>query len=405
MSNDLTGDATGDVPGAAAAERWHYLDHAASTPMRPEAVAAMVPLLTGTYGNPSGAHALARAARTTLDEARERLALVVGCQAGEIVFTSGGTEADSLAVRGSIGATGGTAVCLTTDHHAVLHPVERSGGRAVGVDRRGLVDLGQLAAALDPEVRVVSVALVNNEVGTIQPLDAIAEVVREHAPRALLHADAAQALCWLDLRRHAEAADLVTLASHKCGGPRGIGVLVVRDGVGIEPQQLGGGQERERRSGTQDVASAVAFAVAAELAARDRDELGARVARWRDEIADAVLRGVPGAVQSAVPDGDRRHVVPGIANLCLPGVDSEALLFLLEHDHRVLASAASSCASGAQQRSHVLGALGIEPALTGGSVRLSLGWSTTQADVDAAVAAVLASAARLQAHSAGGRPA
>ena len=384
---------------------WHYLDHAASTPMRPEAVAAMVPLLTESYGNPSGAHALARQARGALDAARERLAGVVGCQPGDVVFTSGGTEADNLAVRGAYARGRGAVVCAASDHHAVLHPVEQLGGHLVQVDRRGVLDLDHLASVLDADVALVSVALVNNEVGTIQPLAGIAEVVRSCAPNALLHTDASQALCWLDLRTHAADADLITLASHKCGGPRGMGALVVRDGATLEPQQLGGGQERERRSGTQDVASAVAFAVAAALAAAERDELTMRAVAWRDELVDAICATVPGAIESAAPDGDRTHLVGGIGNVCLPAVDSEALLFLLEHEHRVLASAASSCASGAQEPSHVLAALGVDRALAGGSLRLSLGWSSTAADIDAARAGVPAAAARLQAHAADGAPA
>jgi cysteine desulfurase len=384
---------------------WHYLDHAASTPMRPAAVDAMVPLLQGAFGNPSGAHALARQARAQLDEARERLAAVVGRTPGEVVFTGGGTEADNLAVRGVLDGRGGVAVCAATDHHAVLHPVTRAGGRTARVDAHGLVDLQALADVLTPDVTVVSVALVNNEVGTVQPVAAIADVVRERAPGALLHVDAAQALCWLDVPTAAAEADLVTLAAHKCGGPRGIGALVVRDGTRLEPQLVGGGQERERRSGTQDVASAVAFAVAAEAAAAERDDLVARAAGWRDHLVDAIRAAVPGAIQSAAPDGRRDHLVAGIANLCLPSVDSEALLFLLEQDHGVLASAASSCASGAQEPSHVLAALGIDRALAGGSLRLSLGWSTTQADVDAAATAVPAAVAQLQAHAADGAPA
>lgn len=386
-------------------QAWHYLDHAASTPMRPEAVAAMVPLLAEAVGNPSGAHALARSARALLDGARERLAVVAGCSPGEVVFTSGGTEADNLAVRGVAAPGGGTVVCAATDHHAVLHPVQQAGGRTVGVDRRGLVDLDELAASLDPGVTLVSVALVNNEVGSIQPLDRIAEIVHERAPLALLHTDAAQALCWLDVARHASAADLITLVSHKCGGPRGIGALVVRSGVTLVAQQLGGGQERERRSGTQDVASAVAFAVAAESAAAERVVLVERVTTWRDRLATAVLDGAPGAIESAAPDGDRSHLVPGIVNICVPGVDSEALLYLLEHDHRVLASAASSCASGAQEPSHVLAAIGVDQSLAGGSLRLSMGWSTIDDDVTAAIAAVPDAAARLQAHARGGTPA
>lgn len=386
-------------------ERWHYLDHAATTPARPEAVAAMLPLLTEGYGNPSGAHALARAARTALDEARELLVAVVGGHAGDVVFTGGGTEADNLAVRGVLGARGGVAVCSAIEHHAVLDPVRASGGRVVPVDRRGVIDLDALADALTPEVTFVSVMLVNNEVGTIQPLAAVADVVRERAPGAVLHTDAAQALCWLDVREHTAAADLVTVVAHKCGGPKGTGALVVRNGVALEPMLLGGGQERERRSGTQDVAGAVALAMAATAAAQARVDLAARVAAWRDGLATAVLDGVSGAVESAAPAGDRSHLVPGILNLCLPEVDSEALLYLLEHDHRVLASAASSCASGAQEPSHVLAALGVDRALAAGSLRISMGWSTTDDDVAAAAAGIVEASRRLRAHARDGAPA
>jgi cysteine desulfurase len=385
---------------------WHYLDHAAGSPARPEAVAALVPLLADGFGNPSGAHALARQARAELDGARQRLAAVVGARPGEVVFTSGGTEADDLAVRGVLGARGGEVVCSAVEHHAVLHPVARAGGSTVPVDARGVVDLDALAAALHPGVTLVSVLLVGNEVGTIQPLAAIAEVVRDRAPGAVLHTDASQALSWLDLRTHAADADLVTLASHKCGGPKGIGALIVREGVALEAQLVGGGQERERRSGTQHVAGAVAFAVAAERAAAERDDLWARATAWRHRLVAAVLTEVEGAVDSAVPPaGGTDHLVPGIVNLCLPEVDSEALLFLLEHDHRVLAAAGSSCASGAQDPSHVLAALGLDRSLARGSVRLSVGWSTTDADVDAAVAGLPDAARRLRAHARDGMPA
>lgn len=383
---------------------WHYLDHAASTPVRPEAVAAMLPVLTDSYGNPSGAHALARRARGELDDARERLARVVGCQPGEIVFTGGGTEADNLAVRGVHDASGGgTVVCSAIEHHAVLHPVERVGGRVVPVDRQGRIDLDALADALESGVALVSVMLVNNEVGVVQPLHEVAAVVREHAPDALLHTDAAQALCWLDVGEHAEVADLVTLASHKCGGPKGNGALVVRAGARLAPQLLGGGQERERRSGTQDVAGSAAFAAAAEQASLDRADLVARAAAWRDELVAAVRSGVEGSIESVTGGGP--PVVPGIVNLCLPEVDSEALLFLLEHDHRVLASAASSCASGAQEPSHVLAAMGIDRVTASGSLRLSMGWSTTAVDIEAAAAAVPAAVTALRAHARGGAPA
>lgn len=296
-------------------------------------------------------------------------------------------------------------MCVASDHHAVLHPVEALGGQVVSVDHHGIVDLGSLSAALDASVSLVSVALVNNEIGTIQPLEEIADVVRTRAPNALLHVDAAQATSWLNLREHAAPADLITLASHKCGGPRGIGALVIRAGASIAPQQIGGGQERERRSGTQDVAGALGFAAAVEAADAEREALIGRVRPWRDALVHAVLDGVPGSIESAVPATGRAHLVPGIVNVCLPEVDSEAVLFLLEQEHRVLASAASSCASGAREPSHVLASLGIDREMARGSLRVSMGWSTVQADIDAAMSAIPAVAARLQAHAQDGTPA
>lgn len=385
---------------------WHYLDHAAGSPARPEVVAAVVPLLTEGFGNPSGAHAVARQARVALDGARRTLAGVVGCRSGEVVFTSGGTEADNLAVRGVLGARGGTAVCSAIEHHAVLEPVARAHGRTVAVDARGVVDLDALSAELDETVTLVSIMLVNNETGTIQSLQPIADVVRARAPGALLHTDASQALSWLDLPARAAAADLITLASHKCGGPKGIGALIVRDGVHIQAQLVGGGQERDRRSGTQHVAGAVGFAVAAELAAAERDEMSRRARRWRQRLVSAICSGVEGAIDAAVPQaGDASHLVPGIANMCLPDIDSEALLFVLEHDHRVLAAAGASCTSGAQEPSHVLAALGVDRRLARGSLRLSLGWSTTEADVEAAANSLPAAVRRLRAHVRDGAPA
>jgi cysteine desulfurase len=390
---------------------WHLLDHAAGAPARPEVIDAMLPYLAGAHGNPSGAHALARQARAALDDARERLAAVVGCRPGELVFTSGGTEADDLAIRGVLGAApagaGPTrALCLEIEHPAVREPVRRAGGATVGVDAGGRVDLEALAGVLGPDVALVSVATVSNELGVAQPLPAVAAVLREHAPGARLHTDAAQALSWLDVAAACERADLVSLASHKCGGPKGIGALVVREGTAIEPQLVGGGQERGRRAGTPNVAGAVGFALAAEQADAERTRLVERASAWRRRLVGAVLRGVPGAVETVTPEpGTASPVVPGIVHLCVPEVDSEALLFLLEQDHSVLAAAGSSCSSGALTVSAAALAVGIAPALARGALRISFGWSTTDADVDAAIEGIVESAARLRAHAREGTPA
>jgi cysteine desulfurase len=385
---------------------WHLLDHAAGSPARPEVVAAMVPLLGERAGNPSGAHALARQARAELDGARERLAAVVGCAPGELVFTSGGTEADDLAVRGVLGAAGGTAVCSAIELPAVLQPVLRAGGRTVEVQPDGRIDLDALAEALDDGVSLVSVVLVANELGVVNDLAAVAAVVREHAPGAVLHTDASQALSWVDVARLAAPADLVTVASQKCGGPKGIGALVARDGVRLEPQVVGGGQERGRRAGTQNVAGAVGFAVAAELADAQQPGLVRRAASWRGQLLGAARGAGTGAVETvAHAPGRAPQVVPGILHVCVPDVESEEVLFLLEQDHEVLAAAGASCSSGAMSVSAAALAVGVPPALARGALRLSVGWSTTDADVEAAVAGLLDVLPRLQAHARHGAPA
>jgi cysteine desulfurase len=349
-----------------------YLDHAATTPLRPEVLEAMLPHLQGAHGNPSGAHRLARAARRALDDARESIAGALGCAPGEVVLTSGGTEADNLAVLGLADGPG-TAVCPAAEHHAVLHAVESCEGVVIDVDGAARVDLDALAGALHDGVRVVSVMLANNEVGSVNDLDAVAAVVRDHAPAAKLHTDAVQAARWLDLR--GLPVDLLSVTAHKLGGPVGIGALVVRDGVVLRPRQLGGGQERDRRSGTQDVAGAVGLARALELAAAEREEAAARVAALRDRLAKGL--GCP-----TLPDDVPR--LPNICHVCFDGVAAEALLFLLD-DAGVCASAASSCASGAQQASHVLAAMGIPFERAQGSLRLSLAPQSTDADVDRAL--------------------
>jgi cysteine desulfurase len=222
----------------------------------------MLPFLTGRFGNPSGSHPVAVDARHGLDDARDVVAAVLGCDAGEVVFTAGGTEADNLAVLGVHERLGGVAVCPAGEHHAVLHCVEAVGGRVVAVDATGAVDLDALAAVLDPSVTVVSVMAVNNEVGTVQPIAEVAALVRERAPEAVLHTDAVQAAPWVDLAELTAHVDLLSISGHKVGGPKGTGLLFVRAGTPLRPRVIGGGQERDRRSGTQDVAGAVALAEA-----------------------------------------------------------------------------------------------------------------------------------------------
>jgi cysteine desulfurase len=378
-------------------EQLAYLDHAATTPLRPEARAAMLPWLGEWFGNPSGAHRVARAARQAVDEARDAVAEAVGCQPGEVVFTSGGTEADNLAVRGVHAARSGPVLCSAIEHDAVLGPVAAVGGDTVPVDEGAVIDLDALAGALAPDVTLVSVMTANNEVGTVQPLPEVAEVVRQLAPAAALHTDAVQAAPWLALPGLAAGADLVSLSSHKLGGPQGVGALVVRRGTPLRAQALGGGQERELRSGTHNVAGIAGFAAALRATLASRDETADRVRRLRDRLARGLVAAVPGTIVTGAGGGPGR--LPGCLHLCLPRVESEALLYLLD-EAGVCASAASACASGAQQASHVLAAMGVPAERSRGALRLSLGWTTTEADIDHALATVPAAVARLQAAAA-----
>jgi cysteine desulfurase len=292
-----------------------YLDHAATTPVRPEAVEAMLPFYTVEYGNPSGAHLMARAARRAVDDARDVVAEALGAQPGEVVFTGGGTEADNSAVFGTIRRRGGTAVCSAIEHHAVLHPVESVGGRVVRVHRNGVIDLDALEEALDDSVSFVSVMLANNESGIVQPIRDVAAVVRRAAPKALLHTDAVNAFMWVDIATECRDADLISISAHKFGGPKGVGALVVRNGVDLEPLLLGGGQEHERRSGTHNVAGIVGMAVAAGATVTSRGATVARVAVLRDRLADGLRVVVADTYESGVSDigdgHDRAHKVAG----------------------------------------------------------------------------------------------
>ena len=363
-----------------------YLDHAATTPMRPESVAAMLPYLSQHFANPSGSHRFAREARTAIDDAREVMAEVIGCKPGEVIFTGGGTEADNTSIRGVLARRGGTAVCAAAEHHAVLECVHLTHGAVVATTATGAIDLDALAATLGgtPDVSVVSVMVVNNEVGTINDMAAIAKVVRRHAPKAVLHTDAVQAACWLDLRTIWPHVDLLALSAHKFGGPKGVGVLIAREGVTFEPALIGGGQERERRSGTHNVGGIVAMAEALRLTDVQRDSELPRITALRDLLVDRLVAELPG-VHETVP---REAKVAGSAHLCIEGIENEALLYLLD-EAGVCASAASACAAGAMEPSHVLHAMGVPRALAQGALRLTLGTTSTEADVHRGVEVIV----------------
>ena len=340
-----------------------------------------------------------------------------------MIFTSGGTEADNLAIFGTVGTRGalGTVaggpspasgpspppgaplvLAAAVEHHAVIESVERVGGEFVGVDRCGrnaLDDLHERLGRSGPGAGgIVSVQLVNNETGVVQPLAAVADLVRSRRGDVVLHTDAVQAGTWLDVAAAVADFDLVSLSAHKIGGPKGVGALIARAGTGLEAQLVGGGQERGLRSGTQNVAGIVGFGAATAEVVATRAATLERVGRLRARLLDGLTAALPGrwrlTVAAELDVVEAVEVVEGIVNLCFPGVESEALLFLVD-EAGLCASAGASCASGAVSLSHVLAAMGVDPEDGRGAVRLSLGWSTTEAEVDEAVGILAAAWARL----------
>jgi cysteine desulfurase len=379
-----------------------YLDHAATTPLRPEVVAAMASVHERQLGNPTGSHPPAQRARALLEDARDEVAAFLGRDPGEIVFTSGGTEAANLAVLGTAEAAcraRGEAVVLVS---AVEHPAVRESAKAAGltgvdvlelpVDAAGVIDRDALDRALSSRCTVVAVMTANNETGVVQPLPDIVDSVRRRAPAAYVFTDAVQAAPYLDLADFAAGVDMVGLSAHKFGGPVGTGALAVSPRVTLSPRIYGGGQERERRSGTPDVAGAVGMATALQLVTKERAAASVRVSELRDRLAEGLLAAMPWAhrtVPAAVP------VLPGHLHLCLPGVDREELLVALG-GKGICVSGGSSCASGALEPSHVLAAMGVDRDLAVGAVRFSLGHDTTDKDVGRALAVVPGVAAALR---------
>jgi cysteine desulfurase len=387
-----------------------YLDYAASAPLRAEALAAMLPLLERPAANPSSQHGQGRAARAAVETAREQVAALVGAAPAEVVFTSGGTEADNLAVKGTVLARppeGRHLVCSAVEHHAVLDAAawaEADAGASVDlapVDRLGRVDPDRLAGLLRPgRTALVAVMAANNEVGTGQPVAAVAEAA--HAAGAVLLCDAVQAAGLPGVDLAGDDIDLLALASHKLGGPTGVGALVVRPGTSLRPLVHGGGQERGLRSGTLPAAALAGFGAAAAAALAERQTgAAATLAALRSRLLaglhalapdlevngdPAPAGGTPGPAPTLRP-GRAGPGLPGLLSVRFPGRRAEDLLLLLDR-HRVACSAGSACASGAVTPSHVLVAMGREPAEARETVRFSLGHASTQADVDAAVAAV-----------------
>lgn len=349
----------------------------------------MVAVLDNDFGNPSSVHAYGRAARTAVEDARDRIATAIGASPAEIVFTGGGTEADNLALKGAVEklrGNGNHVVISAIEHHAVLdvaHWLERKGIEVttVPVGSDGIVDPAAIAKAVKPSTIVVSVMTVNNEIGTVQDIAAIAAAVKAANAQTLVHTDAVQALGNIPVDVHGWGMDLAAFAAHKLGGPKGVGALFVRSHVPVDAVIHGGGQERGLRSGTLNVAGIAGFGIAAEIAAKEVYEKADRLRPLRDKLYQGLLEMAP----DLVVNGDLDRRVAGNLNVCIPHADGETLLLLLDQ-RGIACSSGSACSSGALDPSHVLLAIGVTRDLAKGSLRFSLGRSSTEADVDAVLA-------------------
>jgi len=382
-----------------------YLDHAATTPMVPAAIEAMTAEL-GVVGNPSSLHAAGRRARRVVEESREQIAAALGARPSEVVLTAGGTESDNLAVKGTYAARVEAdprrrrILVSAIEHHAVLDSVqwltEHGGAEAVWlpVDRFGRVDLEVLRAEIDKDpgsVALVSVMWANNEVGTLQP---VAEIVAlAHAHGIPVHTDAVQAVGQVPVSFADCGVDLLTFTGHKLGGPLGVGALLAVRGASLTPLLHGGGQERQVRSGTLDTPSVRGFAVATDIAVRTAPVRSARLSGLRDRLVASVLGQVPGSVLHGDPAAGGR--LPGNASFGFPDCEGDSLMYLLDAQG-VECSTGSACQAGVPQPSHVLQAMGVPEQVLHGSLRLTLGHTTTAADVDTALSVLPAAVARAQ---------
>jgi cysteine desulfurase len=369
-----------------------YLDHAATTPMIPEAVEVMTRELT-RVGNASSLHASGRSARRVVEESREAIAAQVGAQPAEVIFTSGGTESDNLAIKGAVwaGIESGRRRVVTSaiEHHAVLDSVAWLGQSATAevsyapVDSDGRLNMSALTSTVDSETALVSVMWANNEVGALQPVRQIADLAAVHG--AISHSDAVQAVGHVDVNFAASGLDLLSFTAHKLGGPYGIGALLARRELRLAPILHGGGQERDVRSGTLDVAAAAGFAAALDLAIKTRVQEEQRIRRLRRQLVNSVLAAVPWAIWYG-PRAEEAHL-PGIASIGFPGCSADAILMLLDAAGIDCATGAA-CSAGVSQPSHVLTAMGCSEAEARSALRFSLGHTSTLADVLALAAAL-----------------
>lgn len=383
-------------------QRRIYLDYAATSPLDPRVVEAMLPHLTAVYGNPSSLHATGRRARRAIEDAREQIARTLACQPTEILFTSGGTESDNCAVLGIARAQraagrGDHVVTSRIEHHAVLHAcaqLEAEGFRVtyLPVDEHGLVDPRVVAAALSDNTVLVSIMSVNNEIGTVEPTPEIAASCRSRG--IPMHTDAVQAMDSLEVSVANWGVDALSLTAHKCYGPKGVGLLVLRHGLSIQPLMSGGGQEREQRPGTENVAGIVGMATALRLAQQER---GSRVAQAQ-ALSERLTRGIAARMPWAQLNGHPTQRVSNIVNVSFPGLSNEILLLRLDLAG-IDVSNGAACTSGTVEPSHVLRALGTSEEAAAGALRISIGKDTTDADIDDALDALDSTVSMLRAES------
>ena len=366
-----------------------YLDHSATTPVRPEVLEAMLPHFSLGFGNPSSIYTIGQEARKAVDDAREQAARVLGARMSEIVFTSGGTESDNAALKGAAFAlrhTGNHIITTAIEHHAVLHTchqLERFGFEVtyVPVNEYGIVDPQTVARAVTDETVLVSVMMANNEIGTIQPVAEIARIVKAEAQRRsrtiVMHTDAVQAAGFLDINARALGVDLMSLSAHKIYGPKGVGLLYVKRGTPFEAQNAGGGQERQRRSGTENVPGIVGMSEALRLAAFEREQVAAKSLRLRDKLID----GIFDSIDRVHLNGHPTQRLPNNVNISFEDIEGEPVLLSLDFAG-VCASSGSACSSASLEPSHVLLAIRRSPELAQGSLRITLGRDNTDEDVD-----------------------
>lgn len=377
-----------------------YLDNAATTKTSKEVVDAMLPYFTEDYGNPSSIYEIGQRSKEAITKAREQIAQVIGAKTEEIYFTAGGSESDNWALKAAFEAYSGKGNHIITtkiEHHAILHTceyLEKQGARItyLDVDENGLVDLEELQKAICPETILISVMFANNEIGTIQPIEEIGAIAKEHG--VLFHTDAVQAYCQVPIDVDKMHIDMLSISGHKINGPKGIGFLYIRKGVKIRSFIHGGAQERKRRAGTENVPGIVGLGKAVEMAVADMAERTAKEIELRDRMIDAIYKRIP----YARLNGDRTRRLPNNVNFSFQFVEGESMLIMLDMAH-ICASSGSACTSGSLDPSHVLLAIGLPHEIAHGSLRLTLGYDNTQEEIDSVVDEIEKIVARLRSMS------